>query len=43
VAKGHYHQVVFEASGGADSAKLLRQLRHLPGLNVSAQLTLVLH
>jgi G3E family GTPase len=43
VAAGHYHQVVFEASGGADSAKLLRQLRHLPGLNVSAPLTLVLH
>ena len=37
----HYDRVVFEASGVADSAKLLRQLRHFPGLEVSAHLTLV--
>ena len=41
VEAGQYDQVVFEASGVADSAKLLRQLRHFPGLTVSAHLTLV--
>jgi len=41
VEAGQYDQVVFEASGVADSAKLLRQLRHFPGLTVSTHLTLV--
>ncbi len=41
VEVGQYDQVVFEASGVADSAKLLRQLRRFPGLTVSAHLTLV--